>query len=88
MQQSHSANSTTSSAPVGRSDTTFGRRLMWAKVAHPPWPLYTAEVLECDEPLVLAAGLCAPRGVPICRRSTGVEVRFGVPRPIPRSISQ
>ncbi len=68
--------------------TTFGRRLMWANVAHPPWPLYAAEVLDCDESLVLAAGLRAPRGVPVARWSPGVEVRIGVPRPIPRSIAQ
>ena len=68
--------------------TTFGRRLMWAKIAHPPWPLYAAEVLDCDQSLVLAAGLRAPRGIPITRWSPGVEVRIGLPRPIPRSISQ
>ena len=32
--------------------TTFGRRLMWAKVSHPPWPIHLAEVLEWDESLV------------------------------------
>lgn len=65
--------------------TTFGRRLMWAKVSHPPWPIHLAEVLEWDESLVEAAGLRPPRGEPIARWSPGVEVRIGVPRPIRRS---
>ena len=64
--------------------TTFGRRLMWAKVSHPPWPIHSAEVLEWDESLVEAAGLRPPRGEPIARWSPGVEVRIGVPRPIRR----
>jgi uncharacterized protein len=67
--------------------TKFGRRLLWANVAHPPWPLHAAELLECNESLVPAAGLRAPRGVPIARWSPGVEVRVGLPRPIPRSVS-
>jgi uncharacterized protein YqjF (DUF2071 family) len=59
--------------------TTFGRRLMWAQVTHPPWPLHTAEVVECDESLVRAAGLPTPRGDPVVRWSPGVEVRIGLP---------
>lgn len=66
--------------------TKFGRRLLWAKVDHPPWPLFAAEVLHCDESLVRAAGLGVPRGAPIARWSPGVEVRIGLPRLIPRSI--
>ncbi len=65
--------------------TTFGRRLMWAKVTHPPWPIHSAELLECDESLVAAAGLRLPRGEPIVRWSPGVEVRIGVPRSFRRS---
>ena len=64
--------------------TTFGRRLMWAKVSHPPWPIHDAEVLACDETLVIAAGLRQPSGEPIARWSPGVEVRIGVPRSIRR----
>ncbi len=64
--------------------TTFGRRLMWAKISHPPWPIHAAEVLACHESLVEAAGLRPPRGEPIARWSPGVEVRIGVPRAIPR----
>jgi uncharacterized protein len=65
--------------------TTFGRRLMWAKVSHPPWPIHVAAVLECDESLVEAAGLGPPRGEPVARWSPGVEVRIGIPRSIRRS---
>lgn len=64
--------------------TTFGRRLMWARVSHPPWPLHAAEVLDCDESLLCAAGLCPPTGQPIARWSPGVDVRIGVPRPVQR----
>jgi uncharacterized protein len=66
--------------------TTFGRRLMWAKVSHLPWPIHAAEVLECSESLVAAAGLRPPRGEPIARWSPGVQVRIGVPRAI-RSVN-
>jgi uncharacterized protein len=62
--------------------TTFGRKLMWAKISHPPWPIHAAEVLECDESLVEAAGLRPPDGEPVVRWSPGVEVRIGVPRSI------
>ncbi len=65
--------------------TTFGRRLMWAQVSHPPWTIHAAEVLECDESLIEAAGLRPPRGEPVVRWSPGVEVRIGIPRPIRRS---
>ena len=64
--------------------TVFGRRLMWAKVSHPPWPIHDAEVLGCDETLVAAAGLQPPRGEPFARWSPGVEVRIGIPRVIRR----
>ena len=65
--------------------STFGRRLMWARVDHPPWPLHQAELLECDETMLTAAGLPAPTGEPIVRWSPGVEVRIERPRVLPRS---
>lgn len=64
--------------------TTFGSRLMWAKVAHPPWPIHGADVLECDESLLRAAGLGPPRAAPIARWSPGVEVRIDRPRTVHR----
>lgn len=60
--------------------TTFGRRLMWADVEHPPWPLHRAELLRGDETLVTAAGLPAPEGDPYVLWSPGVDVRIAVPR--------
>ncbi len=65
--------------------TTFGRHPMWAQVAHPPWPLHAAEVVECDESLVAAVGLPAPRGAALARWSPGVEVRIGRPRRVSSS---
>jgi uncharacterized protein YqjF (DUF2071 family) len=67
--------------------TTFGRRLMWARVAHPPWPIHAAEVVECDESLTQAAGLRPPTEQPIARWSPGVDVRIGLPRPIRKGAS-
>ncbi|MGI5350620.1 YqjF family protein [Streptomyces sp. CA-250714] len=47
---------------------------------HPRWPLYEAELIECEEDLVAAAGLPAPDGDPISvLYSPGVPVRFGRP---------
>jgi hypothetical protein len=47
---------------------------------HPRWSLYQAELLECEEDLVAAAGLPAPVGDPISvLYSPGVPVRFGRP---------
>lgn len=62
--------------------TTFGRRLMWAKVSHPTWPIHAAELLSCNETLLTAAGLGPPQGEPVVRWSPGVEVRIGIPRSI------
>ena len=64
--------------------TTFGGRLMWAKVAHPPWVFHTANVVNCDESLLLSAGLGAPSGEPFARWSRGVDVTIERPRIIRR----
>ena len=60
--------------------STWGRRLMWARVDHPTWALHHADLLECDETAVRAAGLPAPTGVPHVRWSPGVDVRIERPR--------
>ncbi len=49
-------------------------------VAHEPWPLHHAELLELDDELVEAAGLPAPQGPPLVLYSPGVDVRIGPPR--------
>ncbi|GAA1683540.1 DUF2071 domain-containing protein [Glycomyces endophyticus] len=47
--------------------------------AHPRWPLHRAELLECEEDLVAAAGL-ETSGAPVSvLYSPGVPVRFGPP---------
>jgi uncharacterized protein YqjF (DUF2071 family) len=60
----------------------FGRRLLWAEVDHPRWPLHAAEVIQWDETLVRAAGLPPPVGDPIARWYPGVDVRIRRPRRI------
>ena len=79
-------------APAGVSDlehfvtarwalgsTLFGQPT-WAEVDHVPWPLHRAEIVECDESVLAAAGLPTPRGEPFALWSPGVEVRIGLPR--------
>ena len=56
-----------------------GGRTAWAPVAHDPWPLHRAELLELSDSLVTAAGLPAPEGPPHVLWSPGVDVRFGRP---------
>lgn len=60
----------------------IGRWPVWAAVDHGPWPLHRAEVLDCDESLMAAAGLPAPTGMPLALWSPGVQVRIGRPRRI------
>ncbi|MFD6279416.1 YqjF family protein [Streptomyces sp. NPDC060209] len=60
--------------------STFHGRPMYLPNAHPRWPLHRAQLLECDESLVVAAGLPAPVGEPLSvLYSPGVRVRFGRP---------
>lgn len=63
----------------GLHHTVLGR-LQYLPNAHPRWPLHRAELLECDEDLVAAAGLPKPVGAPVSvLYSPGVPVRFGRP---------
>ena len=50
-----------------------------ARAAHPPWPLYRADVVHLDDELVVAAGLPAPIGDPLVHWSPGVAVDIGLP---------
>lgn len=59
--------------------STFAGRLLWARVEHGPWPLHRARLIECDDSLVVAAGLPAPTGDPLVLWSPGVDVRIGRP---------
>jgi len=57
----------------------------FAPVAHGPWPVHQAELLELDDDLVVAAGLPRPVGPPLVRWSPGVDVAVGWPRRLPRT---
>lgn len=63
------------------SDRSTGIR--FAQAEHPPWELYRAELLHCDDQLVVAAGLPAPTGVPLVHWSPGTDVRVGLPHRVP-----
>ncbi|MEU1270717.1 DUF2071 domain-containing protein [Streptomyces sp. NPDC005799] len=63
----------------GMHGTFFGRS-MYLPNAHPRWSLHRAELLECAEDLVAAAGLPTPVGEPVSvLYSPGVPARFGRP---------
>ncbi|MGY4958776.1 YqjF family protein [Streptomyces nigrescens] len=63
----------------GMHSSFFGRP-MYLPNTHPRWPLHRAELIECHENLVTAAGLPEPCGTPASvLYSPGVPVRFGRP---------
>ncbi|MFF1273728.1 YqjF family protein [Streptomyces marokkonensis] len=63
----------------GMHNAFFGRS-MYLPNAHPRWPLHRAELVECEEDLITAAGLPRPAGEPVSvLYSPGVPVRFGRP---------
>jgi uncharacterized protein YqjF (DUF2071 family) len=60
---------------------TVAGRLRYLPNAHPRWPLHRAELVECDENLLAAAGLPKVSGDPVSvLYSPGVAVRFGRPQ--------
>ncbi|WP_323377135.1 YqjF family protein [Streptomyces smaragdinus] len=60
--------------------SAFFDRQLYLPNTHPRWPLHRAELVECDESLITAAGLPAPQGEPVSvLYSPGVPVRFGRP---------
>jgi uncharacterized protein YqjF (DUF2071 family) len=59
--------------------TSYGGRLAYVEVEHPPWPLYRARVVKLDEDLVAAAGVPAPEASPLVHYSPGVDVKIGLP---------
>ena len=61
---------------------TVAGRLQYLPNAHRRWPLHRAELLECDENLLAAAGFPGLTGGPMSvLYSPGVAVRFGSPIP-------
>jgi uncharacterized protein len=63
----------------GMHNTFLGRQ-MYLPNTHPRWPLHRADLVECEEDLITAAGLPEPVGDPVSvLYSPGVPVRFGRP---------
>ena len=60
----------------------LGRRPLWIPNTHAPWPLRSAELLECDDGLLAAAGFAGIAAGPpeSVLWSPGVRTKFGVPR--------
>ncbi len=60
--------------------STFLGRSLYLPNAHPRWPLHRAELVDCEEDLVAAAGMPMPLGEPVSvLYSPGVPVRFDRP---------
>lgn len=59
--------------------TSYGGRLAYMQVEHPPWPLYQARVVKLEEDLVAAAGVPRPEAAPLVHYSPGVDVKVGGP---------
>jgi uncharacterized protein len=55
-------------------------RHLFARACHEPWPLHRARVIRCEDGLLTAAGLPAPRGEPLAHYSPGVDVAIGGPQ--------
>ncbi|MER5493135.1 DUF2071 domain-containing protein [Streptomyces sp. NPDC002490] len=63
----------------GLHNAFFGRASYLAN-HHPRWPLHRAELVACEEDLLTAAGVPAPRAAPVSvLYSPGVPVRLGGP---------
>jgi uncharacterized protein YqjF (DUF2071 family) len=53
---------------------------MTAQLAHNPWPLHAAELLDLHDTLIEATGLGRPTGPPVSvLYSPGVRGRMGLP---------
>jgi uncharacterized protein YqjF (DUF2071 family) len=72
------------SARWGLASRWYGRTV-YAPVAHEPWRLYSAELLEFDDDLLASHGLPAPEQAPRVLWSPGVRVRIGPPRTVDRA---
>lgn len=63
-----------------RAFSSIAGRLVNVPVEHQAWPLWSVQVHQLHEDLLVAAGLPAPEGQPVAHYSPGVDVRFGPPR--------
>jgi uncharacterized protein YqjF (DUF2071 family) len=59
--------------------------LLTAKVAHPRWPLNSAQIAQFEEGLRRAANLPFEASPALCHHSDGVDTRIGPPIPVSRS---
>ena len=57
--------------------TTFGQRIAFADIEHPPWPLQRGRVLELEQDLIQHSGVPAPAGEPVVHFSRKLDVRIG-----------
>ena len=60
--------------------TFLGRRLAFADIDHPPWPLQAAEVLHLEQNVIEQSGVPRVRGAPLAYFSRRVDVRIDRPR--------
>jgi uncharacterized protein YqjF (DUF2071 family) len=72
------------SARWGLASRWYGRTVH-APVAHEPWRLYAAELLDFDDELLASHGLPVPDRPPRVLWSPGVSVRIGAPGTVPPS---
>lgn len=81
---------TTDAGRTGLVDWCTGRWRAWttqlglalrSPVAHQPWPLHDADLLDVDESLTTAAGLPPPAGDPLVHYAPGVDAHLAAPRP-------
>lgn len=52
-----------------------GRRLAYAEIAHPPWPLRHATAPRLDQDLIEQCGIPSPKGEPIVHYADDLQVR-------------
>lgn len=60
----------------------FGGRLVVGAMAHPPWRLRRARLIDLRQDLIQAAGLPGPDHDPLVHAADGVTARIGMWRPV------
>ena len=60
--------------------STWARRLITAKVEHPPWQLQHAEISDLEENVRAASRVAFPSGDFLVHHSIGVDTKIGLPR--------
>ncbi len=56
--------------------TTVGKRLAFAQIEHPPWPLHRGRVLQLEQDLIENSGVPRPIGEPTVHHSPRIDVRI------------